>query len=92
MAEEIYPSLYRIVVPLPGSPLKEINSYVLTSNDQRQSDRGGDPSICTSLIRTSPMTHEHVKLLGIDRNQWHGNGAHHERRVPEAETGAVSPP
>jgi len=34
MAEEIYPSLYRIVVPLPGSPLKEINSYVLTARDR----------------------------------------------------------
>ena len=27
--EEILPRLYRIVVPLPGNPLKEINSYVL---------------------------------------------------------------
>ena len=34
MAEEIRPSLYRIVVPLPGSPLKEINSYVVTARDR----------------------------------------------------------
>ena len=32
--EEILPRLYRIVVPLPGNPLKEINSYVLTSDDR----------------------------------------------------------
>lgn len=31
MAEEILPGLYRVVVPLPGNPLKEINSYILTS-------------------------------------------------------------
>ena len=34
MAEEILPGLYRIVVPLPGNPLKEINSYVFTARDR----------------------------------------------------------
>ena len=34
MAEEVLRSLYRIVVPLPGSPLKEINSYVITAPDR----------------------------------------------------------
>ena len=34
MPELIHPSLFRIVVPLPGSPLKEINSYVLTAPDR----------------------------------------------------------
>lgn len=34
MIEEICPNLYRIVVPLPDSPLKEINSYTLTSDTQ----------------------------------------------------------
>lgn len=29
MAEEILPDLYRIEVPLPGSPLKSLNSYVI---------------------------------------------------------------
>ena len=32
--EEILPGLHRIVVPLPGNPLKEINSYVFTSADR----------------------------------------------------------
>jgi len=31
MIEQIRPGLHRVVVPLPGNPLKEINSYVLTS-------------------------------------------------------------
>ncbi|PIU23743.1 MAG: MBL fold metallo-hydrolase, partial [Chloroflexi bacterium CG08_land_8_20_14_0_20_45_12] len=29
MFEEILPNLYRIEVPLPGSPLKALNSYVI---------------------------------------------------------------
>jgi glyoxylase-like metal-dependent hydrolase (beta-lactamase superfamily II) len=29
MIEEILPSIYKIEIPLPGSPLKEINSYVI---------------------------------------------------------------
>jgi glyoxylase-like metal-dependent hydrolase (beta-lactamase superfamily II) len=34
MVEEVLPSLYRVVVPLPGSPLKELNSYVFTAADR----------------------------------------------------------
>jgi glyoxylase-like metal-dependent hydrolase (beta-lactamase superfamily II) len=34
MIEEILAGLHRVVVPLPGNPLKEINSYVLTSSDR----------------------------------------------------------
>jgi glyoxylase-like metal-dependent hydrolase (beta-lactamase superfamily II) len=34
MAEEILPSLFRVVVPLPNSPLRELNSYVLTARDR----------------------------------------------------------
>jgi glyoxylase-like metal-dependent hydrolase (beta-lactamase superfamily II) len=34
MIEQIRPGLHRVVVPLPGNPLKEINSYVLTSSDR----------------------------------------------------------
>jgi glyoxylase-like metal-dependent hydrolase (beta-lactamase superfamily II) len=32
--EEILPGLFRIIVPLPNNPLKEINSYVLTSDSR----------------------------------------------------------
>lgn len=34
MTEEILPGLYRVVVPLPGNPLKEVNSYILTSPER----------------------------------------------------------
>ncbi len=34
MVEEIRSHLYRVVVPLPGNPLKEVNSYILTSPDR----------------------------------------------------------
>jgi glyoxylase-like metal-dependent hydrolase (beta-lactamase superfamily II) len=34
MVEEILPSLYRIRVPLPRSPLKELNSYVIKAHDR----------------------------------------------------------
>ena len=32
MVEALYPGLYRIKIPLPGSPLKYLNSYVITGS------------------------------------------------------------
>jgi glyoxylase-like metal-dependent hydrolase (beta-lactamase superfamily II) len=34
MIEELRPNLFRIEIPLPGSPLKYLNSYVVRSNDK----------------------------------------------------------
>jgi glyoxylase-like metal-dependent hydrolase (beta-lactamase superfamily II) len=34
MPEEIVPNLFRIEIPLPGSPLKYLNSYVVSSDDR----------------------------------------------------------
>ncbi|MBU1182510.1 MAG: MBL fold metallo-hydrolase [Proteobacteria bacterium] len=34
MTEEIFPGLYRIKIPLPESPLKYLNSYVVKSDDR----------------------------------------------------------
>jgi glyoxylase-like metal-dependent hydrolase (beta-lactamase superfamily II) len=34
MVDEISPNLHRIEVPLPGNPLKSINSYIVTSGDR----------------------------------------------------------
>jgi glyoxylase-like metal-dependent hydrolase (beta-lactamase superfamily II) len=34
MAEQILPGIYRIEIPLPGSPLKALNAYVLKSPDR----------------------------------------------------------
>ncbi len=34
MAKEIYPNLFCIEVSLPGSPLKHLNSYVISTIDR----------------------------------------------------------
>ena len=34
MAERISEGLYRIPVPLPGNPLRELNSYLLTGGER----------------------------------------------------------
>ena len=34
MAEEIYPDLFRLHIPLPESPLKYLNSYVIKGGDR----------------------------------------------------------
>ena len=34
VAEKVLDSLYRVVVPLPRNPLREVNSYVLTGDDR----------------------------------------------------------
>ena len=35
MTERISEGLYRIPVPLPGNPLRELNSYLLTGGSAR---------------------------------------------------------
>lgn len=34
MPEELYPNLFRIIIPLPESPLKYLNSYVIKGGDR----------------------------------------------------------
>jgi len=34
MTEEIFPDIYRIEVPLPKSPLKALNAYVIRSRER----------------------------------------------------------
>ena len=34
MIEQIFPNFYRIAVPLPGNPLKELNSYLIRGQGQ----------------------------------------------------------
>lgn len=34
MAEEIYPNLFRVKIPLPDSPLKFLNSYIIISDER----------------------------------------------------------
>lgn len=59
--EEILPHLYRIVVPLPGNPLKEINSYVLTSDDRNLViDTGMNRPECKRVLEPG------LEELGVD--------------------------
>jgi len=59
--EEILPRLYRIVVPLPGNPLKEINSYILTSDDRNLViDTGMNRPECKEVLEPG------LAELGVD--------------------------
>jgi glyoxylase-like metal-dependent hydrolase (beta-lactamase superfamily II) len=61
MMEEILPGLFRIVLPLPGNPLKEINSYVLTSEDRNLIiDTGMNRPECQEVLNPA------LSALGID--------------------------
>ena len=59
--EEILPHLYRIILPLPRNPLKEINSYILTSGDRNLIiDTGMNRPECSEVLNAG------LKKLGID--------------------------
>jgi glyoxylase-like metal-dependent hydrolase (beta-lactamase superfamily II) len=52
MIEEIKPSLFRVEVPLPSSPLKFINSYVIRSSDRNLIiDTGLNRRECLETLR-----------------------------------------
>ncbi len=77
--EEVLPDVYRIVVPLPRNPLKEINSYVLTSSERNliidtgmnrpeciEVLQGGLDELKIDLEKTDFMvTHLHADHLGL---------------------------
>lgn len=66
MADEIRPGLHRIEVPLPGSPLKSINSYVVTSGDRALViDTGMMRPECERALRAG-LDELHVKLKEAD--------------------------
>ena len=51
MPEEIYPNLFRIKIPLPDSPLKYLNSYVVKGGDRNLVvDTGLNRSICKTAM------------------------------------------
>jgi glyoxylase-like metal-dependent hydrolase (beta-lactamase superfamily II) len=61
MVEEIRPHLYRIVVPLPDNPLKEINSYTLTSDDRNLViDTGMNRPECLEVLAAG------LAAIGVD--------------------------
>jgi len=79
MVEEILPGLYRIVLPLSGNPLREINSFVFTSADRalivdtgmnrdecREAMESGLDSIGVNLERADILaTHYHADHQGL---------------------------
>jgi glyoxylase-like metal-dependent hydrolase (beta-lactamase superfamily II) len=61
MITEVMDRLYRIEVPLPNSPLKELNSYVITSDDRNLViDTGFNRSVCFDAMQKG------LGDLGID--------------------------
>ncbi|MFB3812623.1 MAG: MBL fold metallo-hydrolase [Terriglobales bacterium] len=61
MADEIYPSLYRILVPLPGNPLGWINSYVIKGPDRNLIiDTGLNRRECLDALMTG------LDEIGVD--------------------------
>jgi len=61
MITEVMDRLYRIEVPLPNSPLKELNSYVIKSDDRNLViDTGFNRSVCFDAMQKG------LGDLGID--------------------------
>jgi len=61
MPEEICRNLYRIEVPLPDSPLKSLNAYVIKGEDRNLViDTGFNRKICLAAMQTG------LGALGID--------------------------
>ncbi|MDH4270313.1 MAG: MBL fold metallo-hydrolase, partial [Dehalococcoidia bacterium] len=64
MFEEILPGLYRINVPLPGSPLKATNSYVVKGTDQSLIiDTGWNREDCMAALVSG------LRECGVDLKQ-----------------------
>ncbi len=75
MVDEIMKRLYRIVVPLPNSPLKDLNSYVIKGEDRNLIiDTGFNRSVCYEAMQKG------VAELGIDLEQDRFYADPHARR------------
>jgi len=82
MIEEVLPNLFRVEVPLPGNPLKAINSYVIKTKGQNLIiDTGMNRDECISVIDSALkklninlsetdffITHFHSDHLGLVSN------------------------
>jgi len=60
MIEELFPNLYRLVVPIPQNPLKELNSYVIKGERNLIIDTGMNRPECSSVMEKG------LKELGVD--------------------------
>ncbi|MDI6742525.1 MAG: MBL fold metallo-hydrolase [Smithella sp.] len=64
MYEQILPDLYRIIIPLPNSPLKDLNSYVIKAADRNLIiDTGFNRDVCFRAME------EGLRDLDIDLNK-----------------------
>ena len=64
MIEEIVPNLYRVEIPLPKSPLKWLNSYVIRGKNRFLIiDTGFNREECQNEMNAS------LQKLGVDLNQ-----------------------
>ncbi len=64
MTSQIIPGLYRIGVPLPGNPLKELNSYVFKTQQRNLIiDTGFNQPECLAGLRAG------IDELGLDMDQ-----------------------
>jgi glyoxylase-like metal-dependent hydrolase (beta-lactamase superfamily II) len=82
MVEEILPRLHRVVVPLPGNPLKEINSYVLTSDGRNLIvDTGMNRPECQDVLEAG------LAEIGVDLERTDFVATHlhadHQGLIPE---------
>jgi glyoxylase-like metal-dependent hydrolase (beta-lactamase superfamily II) len=61
MAQELFPNLFRHEIPLPGNPLKAINSYIVKGNGRfLMIDTGMNRPECMAAMQ------EYIKELGVD--------------------------
>lgn len=61
MFDEIIPNLYRIIIPLPNSPLKDLNSYVIKAGERNLIiDTGFNRNVCFEAMQ------EGLRDLDID--------------------------
>ncbi|MBU2648250.1 MBL fold metallo-hydrolase [bacterium] len=61
MPEEILPGFYRLEIPLPDSPLKSLNSYVITGSERNLIiDTGFNRDVCYNVMQ------KELQILNID--------------------------
>ena len=66
MVEEILPDLFRIEIPLPGSPLRYVNAYVVKAKDRNLIiDTGLNRSECLEAMETG-LSEAGVNLNNTD--------------------------
>ena len=76
MIENILPDLYRMEIPLPGNPLRAVNSYVIKTADHSLIiDTGMNRTECLEAMRVS-LTKLNVNLKKTDFFITHSHSDH----------------